>query len=186
MFPLTRDFAWDYQLVGFPLAMQDSQMEKLPPGVRDKTHEYLRRFPELPAGVAPVYIGRADTGKSRAAAVIALAFKSINVGTEWVSCPSQFPEVDRTKFTDNAQAIIRRWKRISMLVLDDFLLASAHLLPEIVWAREAAQLPTVFTGNLFADSGQEWGEISKLYGAAGAGIVHRLQTLSGGFGLFTS
>ena len=187
MFPDQRERIWDFQMFGFPAAMHDSVAINLPAGVRTKTVDYLRRFYQLPAGVAPIYLGRAETGKSRAAAVVSLAFKNTaNVGVEWVNCPAQMPEIERAKFADVTHAIIYRWKRIPVLILDDFLIASAALIQELIWSREASQLPTILTGNVHAEPGQELDEIAKTWGAAGPGIVHRLQNLSGGFGLFTS
>lgn len=186
MFPNQREMRWDFQMYGFPAAMHDSLLSKLPEGVRAKTEEYLRQFHQLPPGVAPIYIGRAQAGKSRAAAVLALAFQRQNVGVEWVNCPSQMPEIERAKFADTTHNTIFRWKRIPVLILDDFLIAPASLIQELVWSREAEQLPTILTGNVHAEPGRELDEIATTWGAAGPGIVHRLKTLSGGFGLFTS
>lgn len=185
MFPTNRERRWDCQLIGLPRTMKDSIAGKLPTEVRRKTEEYWYQFRDLPPGVAPIYVGRAQTGKSRAAAVLALAFERATVGVEWVNCPSQMPEMERARFTDDARNTIYRWKAIPLLILDDFLLAPPQVIQELVWAREAAQLPTILTGNVHAELGEELKEIAKVYGAAGPGMVHRLQALAGGFGVFT-
>lgn len=163
----------------------DEMLESLHKGPRrDLVTRYLAALSEseLPYE-APLLLGRADKGKSYAAALIARIVHQRTLRAAWINCA-----VDLQYTNEFVTRYLPRLARCPFVVLDDFGLVQpgsfeAKQLVAIMSARYDARLPTSWTGNFDGSVEDVWMQIGALFGAAGPNVVHRLREGSEGFRL---
>jgi DNA replication protein DnaC len=168
----------------------DKRLTDLLPGdLKQCATEYVDAFLERAgAGVAPLFLGRARTGKTTAAAAILRSVTQVyHVGALFCSVPSDFPRLEMTKYRPETEAEIRRLQEIPFLVLDDIGVVDPgtyghQLLSRLVVDRFDALRPTLMTGNLTLPIGGEWERIAGLYGPL---LARRLQECATGFTVLT-
>lgn len=176
------------ELRGLPRRFEKPHPRELPQVLRAVVLDYLTRFWDTaPEGIAPLFLGRARTWKSYAAAVICGGAVHAQVPTDFVSCPSELLNLDLDRFSAESRSLVRRWEQIPFLVLDDFAVIREHSFPgqiltAIAAARFDARLPTVWTGNLGSQKGAEFSDIARLYSPM---LARRLEDGSKGFGVVT-
>lgn len=152
--------------------------------VRKTAEDYLTRFWTVaPTGQGPLFLGRAETWKTTAAALVAQAVAAAGVETTWVSVPRYQVDFERSRFDSDLTRTIKSWESVSFLVMDDFAVIGRNsyghmLLNAIITARFDAQKPTCWTGNLDLPEGREWDAISELYGPL---FARRLEATSTGY-----
>ena len=135
------------------------------------------------AGLGPVLLGTAREYKTVAAAALARAiWHDWQVGVEWAPCATMLTVLERDRYTDATRACLKWWRTVPVLVMDDFAVArpesyGADIIREVCSARFDALLPTIWTGNLALNPGQEFAKIAQLYGPL---FARRLQDAGSG------
>jgi hypothetical protein len=97
------------------------------------------------------------------------------IPSAFVECLSDVALLDRLREKD--QLTIRKWQRGGFLVLDDVLSLKADsygmdVVKAVAAARFSEMRPTMFTGNIDADSGDVFAKISANYGSL---LARRIQ-----------
>lgn len=152
--------------------------------VRATAEDYLRKFWQVaPEGRGLLFLGRAETWKTTAAALVAQAVHGAGVETVWVSCPRYLVEFERSRFDHDLTLEVKKWEHVPFLVMDDFAVIERNshghmLLNSIISARFDYNLPTCWTGNLKLPEGGEWDAIADRYGPL---FARRLEATSTGF-----
>jgi len=172
-----------------PRGLETATYEQLPKSrIKQVTRDYLTRFGEVATqGIAPLFIGRAGTYKTRASAVIARAvFERGNLAVEFVDCTMALLELDMNKYGKGTLGVIERWKRVPFLVMDDFAQVKptsfgAEIIRGILATRYNALLPTLWTANVALPADEEFDRLGELYGAQ---FGRRLKERSEGFRVF--
>lgn len=154
--------------------------------LREVTLAYLKDFwTQFDRGVAPVFFGRAGTGKTTAAAVIARYVWEVGqVDTAFITVPDIVTQVDFSRFEPATQAVLWRMKTVPFLILDDAHVISGpntpvgHAMTSVISVRWNERRPTLWTGNFDLAPGREW---SGLYAQFGPILGRRLEDGSEGY-----
>lgn len=169
-----------------PLKAMGEDLHKGPR--RDLAKRYLETFSKNATLLyeAPLFIGRADKGKSYAAALIARIVHRRVYRAAWINCAMDLQYTDG--FVSKYLPLLSRYP---FVVLDDFGLVQpgsfeSKQLVAIMSARYDARLPTLWTGNFDGTAEETWTQIGSMFGMAGPNMVHRLREGSEGFRLFLS
>lgn len=189
---LQRPFAEAHpNLVGpleVPAQFADASLETIPHAkLREQVREYGRQFWDLaPRGIAPVWLGPPATYKSYAAAVLCTAMHGQGVKTAWVTVPVRLTELERKRYSPEADHALARWKTVPFLVLDDFAMVRLNswqhdALVEIAMARFETQRPTLWTGNVFIEGTTTPKLSTLLEQVVGAQLTRRMLERSEGF-----
>lgn len=154
-----------------------------PGAVRDVLCDYSTQFWQVAAdGRGPLFLGRAASGKTTAAAVLA-RLVAPHVETCWVSVPVLQVGFERSRFDPTLTQQIEHWHSVPFLVLDDFAVIEPRspghgILTAVIASRFDHQRPTCYTGNLSLPAGREWEALAERYGPL---VARRLRDTSTGF-----
>lgn len=173
-------------LAQVPDRFKDAKVSELWPGtLRDVSGEYIANVETLLAeGIAPLFVGKAGTGKTLAATAI---FRVINeyhkIDAHWASAPSLFFELVRLNW--RAQDVIRNLCEIPYLFIDDIGVIKVNTPAFDIWMdilsqRFDAMRPIMYTANLRVDTADPFSTLADLYGPL---VARRLQKGSGDFAL---
>lgn len=167
-----------------PLRYRDVTINQLHAGpLRSVVVDYLRSVKSFVRdGLAPVFIGRARTGKTTAAALVARELDACHqLSVAWVNAPTWAGQFDRRRFEETTELQVRQWAAVDFLVMDDFSEVQpgsvmGGVIRQLLAARFDAQRPTLWTGNILlgpGDPAQElYAEVSKRWSAS---FARRLQ-----------
>lgn len=174
-----------------PERFRDTHLDEIPDaGLRGCVSDYLSRFgPVASQGIGCLFTGRARRYKTYAAAFIARVVHEVaRLDVEFVQCGALFPQMERSRFSPETDAAIRKLRTTSLVVMDDFAQIperswGSAILLEIAETRFASQRPTIWTANIEGignSSGERdtIGAIAQLYGA---GFARRVNDASEGF-----
>lgn len=160
-----------------PLRYADATLDGIPGGtLRDVTTDYLHRFFDVAAqGTGCLFLGRAETFKTYAAAVIGRTANGAGIESFFAACAPVLASIDRDRYADTTRRLLRQLYNVPLLIVDDFTTIQSQsyqsqLLVEIAEARFSALKPTIWTGNLVTDPLKAMGD---LYGPSFARRVHR-------------
>lgn len=124
-------------------------------GVQTVVTHYLRHFYDLaPRGHGVLFAGRSGTYKTYGVCVIAKrVWETLALPVDFFDCASEFPKIDRGWYEGYAAQRIRYASTAALTVIDDFNQArdtqrDLAVFAEILNARYAARLPTLFTANI--------------------------------------
>lgn len=170
-----------------PARFSGVQLEDLPGRLQDVVNDYLERFPEVaPRGQAPLFLGRAETWKTAAAAVTLRHITSrYHVRCKFVSVPATLMQLANRRFEATTAATLVQWQAVPILLLDDFAVCERgtvafEMLQSVVAARFDHMLPTLCTGNLVLNRGREAEDLSQHLGPL---LARRLLRAATGFTL---
>ena len=173
------------KVCALPVRYQYPRLESLPhEALRAVVTRYLADFWALAeVGRAPLFLGKAQEGKTFAAALIAKTVAAAGIETTFVSCPDAFMRLDLNRFGPGTAARLTQWGAVPFLVLDDlFQLAvgswSLATATALLFERFNACRPTIVTGNLELPQGAEFAALGQQFGVP---LARRLQESAEGF-----
>lgn len=138
--------------------------------VRAKATEYLRVFPDAAArGLAPVFLGRSGEYKTVAAvALLKAVWQAYHIDVDFVQCDTLLA-LDIDRFSERTRKLLKRWKTVPLLVLDDFAAPkpdsfAAAVVQDLCTVRFDELWPTIYTANIQLPKGEEYTRLAELYG----------------------